>query len=148
MAQSAARTVAAYLAEQPAERRAELARVRQVLRKHMPKGYREGMGWGVITWSVPLRVYPDTYNGQPLCYAALAAQKNYLSVYVMCVYGDRARAARLREGFKKAGKRLSMGKSCIRFQKADDLALDVIGELIAGVPMDRYVAMARSVRRK
>jgi len=148
MVQSAAKTVAAYLAELPVERRAELARVRQVLRKRMPRGYQEGMGWGVITWSVPLRIYPDTYNGQPLCYAALAAQKNYLSVYVMCVYGDKGRAARLREGFKKAGKRLNMGKSCIRFQKADDLALDVIGELIAGVPMDRYIAMAKAVRRK
>jgi hypothetical protein len=148
MVQSAAKTVAAYLAEQPADRRAALARVRQVVRKHMPKGYREGMGWGAITWSVPLRIYPDTYNGQPLCYAALAAQKNYLSLYLMCVYGDKDRAARLREGFKKTGKRLNMGKSCIRFQKSDDLALDVIGELIAGVPMDRYIAMAKSVRRK
>jgi hypothetical protein len=148
MVQSAARTVAGYMAEQPADRRAELSRVRQVLRKHMPRGYKEGMGWGAITWSVPLKVYPDTYNMQPLCYAALAAQKNYLSVYLMCVYGDKSRSARLKAGFKAAGKKLNMGKSCIRFQKADDLALDVIGELIAGVPMDRYVALAKSVRRK
>jgi len=148
MVQSAAKTVAAYLAGLPAPRRAEIARVRQVLRKHMPKGYKEGMGWGAITWSVPLKVYPDTYNGQPLCYAALAAQKNYLSVYLMCVYGDKSRALRLKAGFKAAGKKLNMGKSCIRFQKADDLALDVIGELIAGVPMERYIAMAKAVRRK
>jgi uncharacterized protein DUF1801 len=148
MVQSAAKTVVAYLAEQPAERRAELARVRRLIRKHMPKGYQEGMGWGVITWSVPLKVYPDTYNKQPLCYAALAAQRNHLSVYLMCVYGDKARSARLQAGFKAAGKKLNMGKSCIRFQKADDLALDVIGELIAGVPMDKYIAIAKSVRRK
>ena len=148
MVQSASKTVAAYLAELPVERRAELARVRQVLRKHMPKGYKETIGYGVITWSVPLKVYPDTYNGQPLCYAALANQKNYMSVYVMCVYGSKALAARLREGFKKAGKRLDMGKSCIRFKRADDLALDVIGELIAAVPMERYIAMAKAVRRK
>jgi len=148
MVQSAAKTVAGYLAELPADRRAELSRVRQVLRRHMPKGYQECIGYGVITWSVPLKVYPDTYNGQPLCYAALAAQKNYLSLYLMCVYGDKARAARLQQGFKEAGKRLNKGKSCIRFQKADDLALEVIGELIAGVPMDRYIALAKSVRRK
>jgi hypothetical protein len=148
MVQSAAKTVAAYMAELPAARRAEMARVRQVLRKQMPKGYKEGIGWGVITWSVPLRIYPDTYNGQPLCYAALAAQKNYLSLYLMCVYGDKARAARLRAGFREAGKKLDMGKSCIRFQKADDLALEVIGELIAGVPMERYIAMAKAVRRR
>jgi hypothetical protein len=148
MVQSAARTVAGYMAEQPADRRAELSRVRQVLRKHMPRGYKEGMGWGAITWSVPLKVYPDTYNKQPLCYAALAAQKNYLSVYLMCVYGDKSRSARLKAGFKAAGKKLNMGKSCIRFQKADDLALDVIGELIAGVPMDKYIALAKSVRRR
>lgn len=148
MVQSAAKTVAAYMTELPPDRRAELSRVRQVLRKHMPRGYKEGMGWGAITWSVPLKVYPDTYNKQPLCYAALAAQKNYLSVYLMCVYGDKSRSARLQSGFKAAGKKLNMGKSCIRFQKADDLALDVIGELVAGVPMDKYIAIAKSVRRK
>jgi hypothetical protein len=146
--QSAARTVVAYLAEQPEARRIELARVRQVVRKHLPSGYKESMGLGMIGWWVPLRRYPDTYNGHPLLYAALGAQKNYLSLYLMCAYGSPALAARLRAGFKEAGKKLDMGKSCIRFQRADDLALDVIGEIVAAVPMDRYIAMAKAVRRK
>jgi len=148
MAQSSAKTVVAYLAEQPTARRAELARVRQVVRTHLPRGYQESMGLGMIGWWVPLRRYPDTYNGHPLLYAALGAQKNYLSLYLMCVYGSPELAARLKQGFKEAGKRLNMGKSCIRFQEADDLALEVIGEIVAAVPMERYIAMAKAVRRK
>jgi len=148
MVQSAAKTVTAYLAELPAARRAELARVRQVVRQHLPKGYKESMGLGMIGWWVPLRRYPDTYNGHPLLYAALGAQKNYLSLYLMCAYGSPPLAARLKQGFKEAGKRLNMGKSCLRFQHADDLALEVIGEIVAAVPMERYIAMAKAVHRK
>ena len=81
-------TVAAYLAALPADRRAELAKVRRVIRKHLPKGYKEGVEWGMISYGVPLRVYPDTYNGKPLCYAAIAAQKGYSSLYLMTVYGS------------------------------------------------------------
>ena len=83
MAQSKATTVAAYLDEQPPERRAELEQVLRVVRKHMPKGYAEGMAWGMIGWVVPLSVMAETYNGQPLCYAGLAAQKHYNSLYLM-----------------------------------------------------------------
>ena len=118
-----------------------------MVRRHLPAGYEEAMSRGIVVWQVPLKAYPDTYNGHPLWYAALAAQKNYLSLYLMNAYGSPALARRLREGFKAAGKRLDMGKSCIRFTAADDLALEVIGEVVASTPMARYIAMARSVRR-
>ena len=146
MAASAARTAAEYLAEQPAERRATLRTVRGVVRRHLPRGYQEAMNFGMITWSVPLRVYPDTYNGKPLCYAALAAQKHYLALYLMPVYANRALAGKLGAGFKRAGKRLNMGKSCVRFQTGADLHLPLIGEIVASVPMAKWVAMARSAR--
>ena len=148
MAMSTAKTPAAYLKELPAERRREVARVRQVVRKHLPDGYREAMNFGMITYEVPLRRYPDTYNKQPLCYAGIAAQKNHLSLYLMPVYGDPKAAARLKEAFKKAGKKLDMGKSCIRFKTADDLPLEAIGQLVAAVPVDRYIAYAESARRR
>ncbi len=140
-------TVAAYLAGLPADRRAELSRVRRVIRKHLPKGYKEGVGFGMITWTVPLRVYPDTYNGQPLCYAALAVQKGHSSLYLMTVYGSKTLAAQLRAGFKRAGKKLNMGKSCIRFRRAEDLDLDTIGKIVAKVPMPKYIAIAKAARR-
>lgn len=137
-----------YLAGLPADRRKALAEVRRVVKKHLPKGYQEGMTYGGITWSVPLRIYPGTYNGQPLCYVALANQKHYASLHVMIAYGSSAQLTRLKEGFRKAGKKLDMGKSCIRFKTADDLALDVIGEVIASTPMGRYIEIAELARSR
>ena len=143
-----ARTPAAYVAAQPAARRKELARVRQVVRRHLPAGYREVINWGMITYEVPLTRFPNTYNGQPLCYASLAAQKRHLALYLMGAYADGSNGQRLKDGFRKAGKKLDMGKSCIRFQKADDLALDAIGDAIASLPVDKYIAVFEATRPK
>ena len=146
MARSNAKTLAGYLKELPAERRRELSRVRDMVRKSLPEGYRETMNWGMIAYEVPLEHYAKTSNGQPLCYAGLAAQKNYLSLYFMPV--DASVLARLRAAFKQAGKKLDMGKSCIRFKQADDLPLDAIGAEIAAVPVDRFVSYVEAVRRR
>jgi len=146
MARSNAKTPAAYLKELPADRRREVARVRDMVRKHLPDGYRETMNWGMITYEVPLDRHPKTYNGQPLCYAALAAQKNYLSLYLMPI--DAAALARLKTAFAKAGKKLNMGKSCIRFKRADDLPLDAIGAEIAAVPVVKFVEQIEASRRR
>ena len=139
-------SVEAYLASLPDDRRAELERVRLVVKQNLPAGYVEDVGFGMICYSVPLSAYRDTYNKQPLMYAALASQKNYLSLYLMSVYPDQRLDRKLREGFAAAKKKLDMGKSCIRFKRADDLALDAIGEIVAATPMDRWVETAKSVR--
>ncbi len=139
---------APVFAKVPAERRRELDKVSAVIRRHLPAGYEEAVSGGSLVWQVPLAAYPDTYNGHPLWYAALAAQKNHLSLYLMCAYGDPTLAQRLKDGFKAAGKRLDMGKACIRFKAADDLALDVVGDVVSCVPMVRYIAAAKAVRRK
>ena len=148
MATSKAKTVAEYLDEQPDDRRKTLSTVRAVVRKHLPKGYRESMGYGMICYTVPIATYPDTYNGQPLCYAALAAQKQKCSLYLMNVYGDTATAKAFKEGFKKAGKKLDMGKSCVRFKTASDLPLDAIGQTIAATPMKEFIGQYERSRRK
>jgi hypothetical protein len=148
MVMSKATTVSDYLAELPADRRKTIAAVRAVVRKSLPKGYKESIGYGMVCYSVPLATYPDTYNGQPLCYAALAAQKNYCALYLMGVYGDAARTKALQEAFRKAGKKLDMGKSCVRFQTADDLPLDVIGQTIAATPMKEFIGQYERSRRK
>jgi uncharacterized protein YdhG (YjbR/CyaY superfamily) len=147
-AKPASMTVAQYLASLPDDRRAELERVRDVVRKRLPPGYEEGIGYGMIYYSVPLSVYPDTYNKQPLGYVALASQKNYLALHLVPVYGDKAQEQRLRDGFAAKGKRLDMGKACIRFRRADDLDLDTIGDIVASVPMARWVEIAKSARRR
>ena len=148
MAQSKATTVAAYLDEQPPERRAELEKVLRVVRKHMPKGYAEGMAWGMIGWVVPLSVMAETYNGLPLCYAGLASQKNYMSLYLMPIYGDKKTEKWFRGAFAAAGKKLDCGKCCGRVKKLEDLPLDVIGKAVAMFPMKKWVEIYEDSREK
>jgi len=140
--------VSAFLADLPADRRPEIVRIREVILRHLPAGYEEAVVRGMLVYQVPLVRYPDTYNGYPLWYVAIASHKSYLSLYLMNVYGDPGLAQRLRAGFKAAGKKLDMGKSCIHFKRAADLPLDLIGDLVAAVPLDRWVAIARAARRR
>ena len=146
MVSSRAATVAGYLAELPEDRRAEIERVRDLVNGALPPGYVEGIGYGMIGWVVPLTRYPDTYNGQPLVYAGLAAQKNYNSLYLNCVYASQNRTDRLKREWASAGKKLDMGKSCIRFKKADDLALDVIRDEIASTTPDEFIQIYEEAR--
>ena len=146
--QSAAKTVAEYLASLPEDRRKGIAQVRALVKKHLPKGYVESMMWGMITWSVPLRVKPDTYNGQPLCYVALASQKQYMALYLTGPYMKPALQKRLAAGFKAAGKKLDMGKSCLRFKRVEDLVLEPIAEAVAAVPMAEFIAASEKIHGK
>jgi len=146
MVSRAATTVEQYLASLPPDRRAEIARVRAVVNARIPRGYEEGMLYGMIGWYIPLADYPETYNGQPLCLAGLAAQKQHLALYMMTVYGDPKLEQTFRAGFVAAGKKLDMGKSCVRFKTADALALDVIGDTISKVTPASYIAAYEKVR--
>jgi uncharacterized protein DUF1801 len=148
MARSAASTVEEYLAELPEDRRAAISAVRDAIVRSLPEGYAETMSWGMISYEIPLPRYPETYNGQPLGFAALAAQKNYNALYLMCVYASPAHARKLREAFRAAGKKLNMGKSCIRFRSADDLPLDAIGRIIASVPPGAFIAQYEASRQR
>jgi len=148
MVSSKAETVAQYLDELPPERRREIEQVRNAILEAMPAGYREGIGYGMIGWVVPLDDYPDTYNGQPLAYAGLAAQKNYNSLYLTCVYGSKERTERLRQEAAAAGKKLDMGKSCIRFKKADDLPLDAIARELASTTPEQFIAFHEEARTR
>jgi hypothetical protein len=141
-------TVTTFLASLPAERRVQVERVRDAVRRYLPKGYEEVVSKNMLVYQVPLKHYSDTYNGHPLWYVALASEKSYLSLHLMPIYGDRALAERLAEGFRTAGKKLDMGKACIHFKTADDLALDTIGEIVASIPLDRWVLIAQAARRK
>jgi hypothetical protein len=143
---SKAATVADYLAELPADRRAEIERVRDLINSALPSGYREGIGYGMIGWVIPLEDYPDTYNKQPLAYAGLAAQKNYNSLYLNCVYASKERTERMKAAFDAAGKKLDMGKSCIRFKRADELALDVIRDEVASTTPEEFIRIYEKAR--
>jgi len=146
--QGKAKTVSEYLDGLPPERRAVVGKMRSLVKKHLPKGYAEEMNWGAITYAIPLRTFPETYNGQPLCYVALAAQKNYCSLYLMGIYGDAKTSQWLADAFKKRGLKLDKGKACLRFKSLDDLPLDAIGEVIASLPPEKYIEVYKGSRAK
>lgn len=148
MASSKAATAKAYLAELPPERRAVIAAVRDVILAHLPPGYEEQMRWGMLSYEIPLSRYPVTYNGQPLSYATLAAQKNAYSIYLMGVYQDPALLEELRAGFEKNGKKLDMGKSCVRFTKLEDVPLDLIGAIVGATTVEQYLAHYEANRKQ
>lgn len=148
MVSSKAQTVVAYLDELPPDRRREIERVRDAINAALPAGFREGMGYGMIGWVVPLETYTDTYNGQPLAYAGLAAQKNSNSLYLTCAYSSPERTERLKREATAAGKKLDMGKSCIRFRKADDLPLDAIAREIASTTPEEFIAIHEGARTR
>jgi hypothetical protein len=128
-----------YLAALPDDRREALGAVRRVVLANLPVGYEEVMQYGMISYVVPLPRYPDTYNGQPLTVASLANQKRHMAVYLLGVYGDERHRAWLEEQWAATGKKLDMGKSCLRFRRLDDLALDVLGDAIARTSVDDLI---------
>jgi hypothetical protein len=146
MVMSKAATVAAYLKALPADRRKEIAATRALVNRHMPKGYKEGMVYGMIGWIIPLSTYRNTYNEQALCYAALAAQKNYNTLYLMLPYANGRSYTWLAGEFEKAGKKFDMGKSCLHFQTFDDLVPEAIGKVIAGTTPAQYITAYEASR--
>lgn len=148
MATSKAATVEDYLAELPAERREVVSKMRAIVKRNLPKGYTETMNWGMISYGIPLSRYPDTYNGEPLGYVALAAQKNYYALHLMGPYMDPEQTKHLEGAFKSAGKKMDMGKSCLRFKKLEDLPLDAVGRVIASTPPEKLIAHHEAAHAK
>lgn len=149
--QSKATTVTQYLASLPADRRKAIEAVRKVILKNLPKGYEEGIQYGMIGYFVPHSVYAPGYHcdpKQPLPFAGLASQKNHMAVYLMCVYMDAEQEAWFREAWTKAGKKLDMGKSCVRFKKIEDVPLEVIGQVIKRVPVKKFIENYEAVIKK
>lgn len=143
-----ARTVSEYLEQLPPERRGTLSAVRDVVLENLPKGYEESIDWGAITYAIPLADYPHTHNGHPLCVAALSAGKQYCSLHLMAAYGDPKTRKWLEDQFRKTGKKLNMGKACVRFKTPDDLPLDAIAALVAKITPDKYIKTYEAGRKK
>lgn len=147
MMQSKAKTVARYLKELPADRREAVEAVRAVVLRNLPKGYAEGMQYGMIGYFVPHEIYPPGYHcnpREPLTFASIASQKNHMAVYMMCVYGDENHRAWFLDAWAKTGKKLDMGKSCVRFKRIGDLPLDVIGKAIKRVSVKKFIEFYES----
>lgn len=142
--QNKAATVQQYLAELPPDRRAAIEQVRAVILDNLDRqGYAEGMQYGMIGYFVPHSVFPAGYHAdpkQPLPFAALASQKGHMSLYMMGIYASGEVRARFESAWARSGKKLDMGKSCIRFKNVEDLALEVVAEAIRELPARAYIA--------
>nr|ACS83717.1 hypothetical protein WISOIL_0028 [uncultured bacterium AOCefta2] len=139
----AATTVNEYLAALPPDRREAISAVRKVILEYLPKGYEEGMSYGMIGYYVPHSIFPAGYHcdpKQPLPFASLGSQKHHMALYLMCIYMNEPVMRWLGEEFARRGKKLDMGKACIRFKKLEDLPLEVIGQTIAKFPVKDYTA--------
>jgi hypothetical protein len=146
--QSKATTVEKYLAELPEDRRAAIEAVRKVILDNLDSGYQEGMLYGMIGYFVPHERYPAGYHcdpKQPLCFIGLASQKNHMALYMMCQYVYGSGENSFRAAWTRTGKKLDMGKSCIRFKRVDDLALDLIAEAIRATPVDKHIEFYETV---
>ena len=139
MASSSAETVEQYLGGLPDDRREAIAEVRDTILANLPAGVVETMNWGMISYEIPLEVFPDTYNKKPLMYAALASQKNHMALYLHSISMNDGDAEWFKERYLETGKKLDMGKSCVRFKKIDQLPVELIGEAIARVTVEEFL---------
>jgi uncharacterized protein YdhG (YjbR/CyaY superfamily) len=143
--ESTATTITEYLAGIQEDRRGAIDKVRETILENLPEGYEEVLNWGMITYQVPLEVYPETYNKKPLMYAALANQKNHMAVYLTGIYMDEELNQDFEKKYRKTGKRYDVGKSCVRFRKLDDLPLELIGESIGAIGMDEFIKRTKGL---
>ena len=137
MVQSNAESVEEYVAELPPERAVVIEELRELVLGSLPDGVEETMNFGMISYEIPLSRYPDTYNGQPLMYAALAAQKHHYALYLHSVYADEDVEGALRAAYRDAGMKLDAGRSCVRFKRLDQLLPGAVADAIAAITLDR-----------
>ena len=148
MVQSTAETVEEYLAELPPERAAVVEEVRRLVLANVPDGIEETMNWGMISYEIPLSRYPDTYNGQPLMWAALAAQKHHYALYLHTVYADGEVEQELRDAYAAAAVKLDLGRSCLRFKRLDQLVPDAVAAVVGACTVEEYIELYEASRRR
>lgn len=142
-----ATTVDEYLSKVPEERKKTFEELRKLILKNLPEGYVECMQYNMISYVVPFEKFPITYNKQPLCYLSLGYQKNHMALYMNNIYSDPELNSWFVEEYKATGKRLDMGKSCVRFRKIDNLPLDVIEKAIAATPVDKFIEIYKHAKK-
>ncbi len=141
-------TPESYIAGLAPGRQELVASIRETVNANLDSGFQELVDFGMIAWCVPLERYPDTYNGHPLMYAALAAQKRYVSLYLMGIYADPVASQQFQDEYVKTGRKPNMGKSCVRFRKLEDVPLDLIGRAIASHTVESYLEVTQRTTRR
>ncbi|MHA2501770.1 MAG: DUF1801 domain-containing protein [Candidatus Kariarchaeaceae archaeon] len=136
-----------YLNQLPEERKQALSKIRDIVQHHLPDGYEENMTYDMISYTIPLEDYPNTYNKKPLTLLSIGNQKNHMALYMNNLYSDPELNSWFVEAFKASGKKLDMGKSCVRFKSLDDLPLDIIGEAVSKTPVDKFINLYEASRK-
>ena len=143
--QSKATTPEQYINELPTDRAAAILKLRNIIKKNLPKGFKEGMGYGMIGYVIPHSLYPGGYHcdpSQPLPFMSLASQKNYISLYHMAVYNDNKLGKWFTKEYEKSGAgKLDMGKGCIRFKNLEHIPYKLIGELSSKITPQEWIAI-------
>ena len=149
---STASTPDDYISGLPDDRKAALTAIREAVNERIDPGFKEAMGYGMMGWVVPHSLYPAGYHcdpKQPLSYMGIASQKNFISIYSMCLYSDNDLLDWFRSEWPKhSSKKLDMGKSCMRFKKLDDVPLKLIGELAGKFTPQQWIEMYESVLKR
>ena len=137
-----------FLASLPEERREALTKVHQTISKNLAPGFKAVGAPRGIHYVVPLKDYPDTYNGQPYMYASLASNKAKMVVYLMGIYMDENLRAEFEAEYKASGKKLDAGKSCVRFKTLEDLPLDVVARSVGKMKMKEFAERMQAITSK
>jgi len=143
---SSATSVDSYLSELTPERSRDVAKLRELCLNHLPAGLEEAMNWGMISYQVPFSTVEQTYNSQPLLFAAIASQKQYVSLYLMSIYAFDEAREKFESDWRASGMKLNVGKACIRFRNLDSAPLDVIQRALGQVTVEEYVSRYLEVR--
>lgn len=137
-----AKTVEEYLSSLPDDKRAEIEKLRELVKKNLPKGVEEGVCYGMIGFFVPHSTYPDGYHcdpKMPLPFGGLAMRKNAMTLYLNTLYYGEDGKAWLEKEYAKTGKKLDMGESCIRFKTFDDVPIELIAKAVSRVPLNEFI---------
>ncbi len=147
MVQSKAKTVSQYIDELPDDRKVIIKKLRDAIKKNLPSGYKEMMEFGMICYVVPLTTYPETYNDKPLVYCALASQKQYVSLYLSCVYVDKKTRLEFEQSYRKSGKKLNAGASCVRFKTLEEIPFEVVRKAIKKFRVKQFIDIYENSRK-
>ncbi len=149
--QSKAETPDQYITELADDRKEAVSKLRKTISKNLPKGFKEEMSYGMIGWVVPHKLYPTGYHCDPklpLPFLGLALQKNYISFYHMGLYDGPLLEWFRAEWAKVAGKKLDMGKCCVRFKKPEEIPFELIGELVSKVTPSEWIGIYESTIKR
>lgn len=150
--QSAAKTPEEYINSLPDERKVSIEKLRKIIIKNLPKGFKEEMNYGYIGYVVPHTIYPDGYHcnpKQPLPFLSIASQKNFIALYHMGIYSDEKLLKWFVNEFPKHSKaKIDIGKSCIRFKYPDQIPFKLIGELVKKITPGEWIKLYEKNLRK